>query len=95
MEYLAAAGLIILAYLIGIKLRPKWQARSAIATVIFIPFLILTTPLWRTFFRPASGESMGMASGFLFLSLIHYSIFVALVLTAYVFGKANRIDMIS
>ena len=91
--YIIAAGLIVAAYLVGLKLK-KWQARAMIVAAIVFPFFIVTEPLWRGL-GDLDGEDAGMAAAFLLLSLFPYSIFVALVLAAYLFGKSNKVDMIS
>ena len=91
--YLVAIVLILISYQAGVRLT-KWWASIAMTALLVMGFVIFTAPLWRALGNLSGGDA-GMAAGFLFLSIFPYSIFGALVLLAFLFGKSNKIDMIS
>ena len=92
--YAFAAVFIVLGYFVGLKFR-KCVARSALAALIIVPYVAWSSPLWRQVPRDLGTEDAGMAIGFMILLLFPYAAYVALVVVAYLFGKSNKVDMIS
>lgn len=91
--YVVAIVLILISYQAGVRLT-KWWANIAITALLVVPWFFVTAPFWRALGHLSGGDA-GMAVGFLFLSIFPYSMFGALVLIAFLFGKSNKIDMIS
>ena len=92
--YAFAAVFIVLAYFVGLKFR-KWVARSTLAALIFVPYVACSSPFWRQLPRDLGAGDAGMAIGFMILLLFPYAAYVALAVVAYLFGKSNKVDMIS
>lgn len=80
-------------YFVGLKLE-KSTARIAMALLISVPYIVWASPFWMPLGYLEGGDA-AMAIGFLFLLLFPYAAYGALVLAAYLFGKSNKVDMIS